>query len=38
MYLSSGIVLIPELFSGINTIPEKNKKNFRYCIDTGKEF
>lgn len=29
---------MPEKFSGIVTIPEKNQKNFRYSLDTGKEF
>lgn len=28
----------PGTFSGFFTIPEKNKKNFRYCIDNGKLF
>ena len=29
---------IPELFSGIQTIPEEKRKIFRYFLDTGTFF
>ena len=31
-------MLIPEISSGINIIPEENRKNFRYCINIRENF